>query len=404
MMRNILSFVLVGLISVSFSAFAKEKVTKLNAGAWRFELKTTHATVPFIMDFKWKGKKLEATLHNGKETIKLKNITYKKDELIIHLQTYPVTLELTMESREILSGFLVRHNKNPIIKTPLKGRFEKTPRFGGASVEPVQNISGRWAVSMVDEDDKINPGVVIFEQKGTNLTGSILTPTGDYRYFEGYVSGEDFEAASFDGVFFYIFKGKIKKDIINAEFLTNYKLSIEGKRDAKAELPNAYAQTQLEALEFTFPDLSGKKVSLSDAKFKNRPVIVQFFGSWCPNCIDEMNFLIPWYKLNHKRGIDIIALSFERALDLPGAKIQLAKVQKAKKIPYTLLLAGATAEDKPMDKIPKLKNFISFPTTVFLNRKHEVVKVHAGFTGPGTGEFFDKWKQEFNQTVNELLK
>lgn len=57
-----------------------------------------------------------------------------------------------------------------------------------------------------------------------------------------------------------------------------------------------------------------------------------------------------------------------------------------------------------MEKIPGLKNFISFPTTVFLNKKHEVVKVHAGFTGPSTGAFFEKWKQEFNATVNELVK
>ena len=74
------------------------------------------------------------------------------------------------------------------------------------------------------------------------------------------------------------------------------------------------------------------------------------------------------------------------------------------KIPYTVLIAGSTSQDKPADKIPGIKNFISFPTTVFLNKKHEVVKVHAGFTGPSTGEFYQKWKTEFNQTVDELLK
>ena len=74
------------------------------------------------------------------------------------------------------------------------------------------------------------------------------------------------------------------------------------------------------------------------------------------------------------------------------------------KVPYTILQVGSTAEDKPADKLPGLKNFISFPTTIFLNKKHEVVKVHAGFSGPSTGEFFEKWKIEFNQTINELLK
>jgi thiol-disulfide isomerase/thioredoxin len=249
---------------------------------------------------------------------------------------------------------------------------------------------------LIDEENKKETGVILFEQKGNNLNGSILTPTGDYRYFGGYVSASDFEAASFDGVFNYLIKGKVTSDgKLEAKILSNSMTKIEGKKNPKAILPDAYAQTQVEALNFEFPDLNGKKISLNDAKFKNKPVIIQLFGSWCPNCIDEMNYLIPWYNENQKRGIEIVALAFERSLTPAQSKKQLLKVQKQKKITYTLLLA---------DKIPGLKNFISFPTTVFLNKKHEVVKVHAGFTGPSTGEFYENWKNEFNKTVNAIIK
>jgi hypothetical protein len=117
-----------------------------------------------------------------------------------------------------------------------------------------------------------------------------------------------------------------------------------------------------------------------------------------------MNFLIPWYLKNAKRGVEIIALAFERSLSIEEATRQLLKVQKKLNVPYLILQAGSTSEDIPADKLPGLKNFISFPTTIFLNRKHEVVKVHAGFSGPSTGEYFEKWKEEFNQTVNQLLK
>jgi hypothetical protein len=97
-------------------------------------------------------------------------------------------------------------------------------------------------------------------------------------------------------------------------------------------------------------------------------------------------------------------LAFERSINEIEGRKQLLKTQKKKNIPYPLLIAGYTAEDKPMDKIKGLKNFISFPTTVLLNKKHEVVNVHAGFTGPSTGEFYEKWKMEFNQMVDKLLK
>ncbi len=189
---------------------------------------------------------------------------------------------------------------------------------------------------------------------------------------------------------------------MEAAILANWKTDVTGLKDDKASLPDPYKQTQLDKMSFTFPDINGKKVSLSD--FKGKPVIVSFFGSWCPNCVDEMNYLAPWFKENKKRGIELIALSFERSLSQADARMQLTKTAKKLDMDFPVLLAGSTADDKPMDKIPGLKNFISFPTTVYLNKKHEVVKVHAGFTGPSTGKFYEEWKKEFNHDVDELLK
>ncbi len=402
MMRIFSSLMILGLMNFSLSAFSADKI---KAGTWRFEMQTTYATIPFVIDFKWKKGELTGKLLNGKETIELRGIQVKKDEISIPLQTYQNSLELVVESNEIVSGHHVRNNKNPILKTPLRGHFGESKRFPKEHAPSKINIDGKWSLSMTDEEGVVSPGIAVFHQKGDVIHGTILTSTGDYRYFEGYATSEEFEVASFDGVFNYLFNGKVTKDTFKGSIGNNGMTKVEGKRDSKATLPDAYAQTQVTSFNFLFPDLqTGKLVALSDAKFKNKPIIVQFFGSWCPNCMDETNFLIPWYKANRKRGVEIVALAFERALDPEGAKIQLKKVKQKKNIPYTILIAGTTAEDKPKDKIQGLTNFISFPTTVFLNRKHEVVKVHAGFSGPSTGEYFEKWKSEFDQTVNGLLK
>lgn len=399
MMKKTSQIVSLILFLMSFMAHSQS----LNTGPWRFELKTTYADIPFIINFKKSQKGFEGTLHNGKESIKLNEIKVTKDLITIPLQMYEVTLEMNHPQKGVMDGFLVRHNKNPKVKTPVVAMQGQTERFPGKKVAPKIDLNGRWAVTLIDGDRK-DKGILVFEQKNSTLHGSILTPTGDYRYIEGYVSGNEFEAASFDGIYNYLLKGKVEGGKLTANILASYTTKIEGQKDQKAALPDAYKQTQVAALNFKFPDLKGKMVTLNDAQFKNKPVVVQFFGSWCPNCIDEMNYLIPWYKENQKRGIEIVALSFERSLNQAEAKRQLLKVQKKRNVPYPLLLAGSTGEDKPADKIPGLKNFISFPTTVFLNKKHEVVKVHAGFNGPSTGEFYEKWKLEFNQTVDDLLK
>lgn len=389
------------LISMSFNVYAKN----IKAGKWRFELRTTHAAIPFIIEFEYdKDKRLTGTLHNGEEKIKLDDISYVDKEIFIPLQTYELSLDLDQQGNKSLVGYLVRKNKNPIVKTPVIGAHGFKTRYPGKKKKPSIDLNGKWSLELQDDKEQKSPAVGLFKQKGNILTGSILTPTGDYRYMEGVVQKDKFEAASFDGVYNYIFRGNLKDGKLSGEILSNTITKVTGSKDEKAQLPDAYKQTELPQLKFIFPDLKGQSVSLNHAKFKNKPVIVQIYGSWCPNCMDEMNYLIPWYNENHKRGIEIVALAFERSLSPDAAKIQLLKVQNKLKVPYPLLLAGSTSEDKPADKIQGLKNFISFPTTIFLNRKHEVVKVHAGFNGPSTGEFFETWKKEFNQTVNELLK
>jgi thiol-disulfide isomerase/thioredoxin len=396
------SLIVLSLMLITINIIAS--TDKINSGPWRFVLQTNYADIPFLIDFKYKGENLVGVLHNGKEKIKLSNITISEGEISIPLQNYELSLQLTPKDKETLTGNLVRHNKNPIVKTPVVGVHGIKERFTALKDAPTTDITGKWALVIKDEKDQSSPGIGIFAQKDGRFTGSILTQTGDYRYLEGYISANNFEAASFDGVYNYVFKGNLKDGKMQAALLSNSTTKITGQLDAKAELPDAYKQTEIKELNFIFPDLKGQSVALNHPKFKNKPVIVQIYGSWCPNCIDEMNFLIPWYKQNNKRGVEIVALAFERSLSVEEATRQLLKVQKKLNVPYVILQAGSTAEDKPSDKLPGLKNFISFPTTIFLNKKHEVVKVHAGFNGPSTGEYFKKWKVEFNQTIDTLVK
>lgn len=394
------------LMFININASAKD----LNAGPWKFLLKTTNADVPFIVRFKYKNKKLTGTLLNGKEKIPLNDISYVKKEISIPLQNYELSLELKQQDDKNVVGHLVRHNKNPKVETPLIGVYGISKRYDIKKEKALIDLNGKWALEMEDEKGNKSPGIANLVQKGNKLSGSILTPTGDYRYLDGHVWSDKFEAASFDGVYNYVFKGSLKQDKktkeekMEASLLSNTVTIVKGKKDPKAALPDAYKQTEIKELKFIFPDLKGQSVSLNHEKFKGKPVVVQIFGSWCPNCLDEMNYLIPWYNENNKRGVEIIALAFERSLSPDDARKQLLKVQKKKNVPYVILQAGSTAEDKPAEKLPGLKNFISFPTTIFLNKNHEVVKVHAGFSGPSTGEFFEQWKKEFNQQIDELLK
>ena len=50
-----------------------------------------------------------------------------------------------------------------------------------------------------------------------------------------------------------------------------------------------------------------------------------------------------------------------------------------------------------------LNHVLSYPTTIFIDKKGVVRKIHTGFNGPATGEKYTEFKTEFEGFVGELI-
>jgi len=179
-------------------------------------------------------------------------------------------------------------------------------------------------------------------------------------------------------------------------------------KDANAKLPDAYSLTALKPgytkMDFTFTDLNGKKVSLNDARFKNKVVILQIMGSWCPNCMDETAYLVNFYKKYHPKGVEIIGLAYERSTDYARSKKSLQQLVTRFGINYPVLVTGYTNDKKELTKsLPMLANFMGFPTTIIIDKKGDVRKIHTGFSGPGTGNYYAEFINEFEKLNDDLL-
>jgi hypothetical protein len=72
-------------------------------------------------------------------------------------------------------------------------------------------------------------------------------------------------------------------------------------------------------------------------------------------------------------------------------------------VKYDFVIAGVNDKDKASATLPALNKIISFPTTIFVGKDGKVKYIHTGFSGPGTGVYFEQFKESFNQKVNELL-
>ena len=394
----VLLFVLFGL--TSFQQDSKN----LKEGLWRGVYTVPGNEIPFLFEVKDNS----VFLINGEDRFQVKNIAYRNDSVFIPFDLYDAVLKCKIEGNG-LQGKLVKTAGGKIVsEVPFKAEYGNQNRFPVSSDKPAISLEGTWDIN-IGEGADTDKTVGNFSLKGSILTGSILTTTGDYRFLEGVAHGKTFELSAFGGSSPYLLKGEFTGDnSFSGEFITPRKATkITGTRNAKAALPDAYKVTYLKegfsTVAFSFPNLEGKQVSLSDPVYKGKVVIVTILGSWCPNCLDENKYLSGWYKENHDRGVEIIGLGFERKNDFESAKKSLTALKTRLGIEYEILFAGQSGTESASKALPQLNGISSFPTTIFIDKKGNVRKVHSGFSGPATGKFYEEFKTEFNALIDELV-
>jgi thiol-disulfide isomerase/thioredoxin len=80
---------------------------------------------------------------------------------------------------------------------------------------------------------------------------------------------------------------------------------------------------------FSLVDLDGKKVALAD--YKGKPVLVNFWATWCAPCKLEM----PWFEEFRKKYSDLVILGIAED---DASKEEIAKTAKKAGVTYPILL------------------------------------------------------------------
>ncbi len=362
--------------------------------------------------FNWKTEKGKPVwyIQNGTEKIKVDNILQVGDSLIIQMPVFESQFRIKKNSHQ-LSGVWVSRGS---IKTKVM-RFSATPgnkRFSpGLAVD--KNISGNWAVSFAN--NKINElSVGVFTQVNNKLTGTFLNASGDYRYLEGIVKNDSLFLSGFDGSYSFLFTAKIidNKTIKGGTYFSGatYKEGWSAIKDDNAKVPvesvAMFIKPGEESLDFSFKNLEGKQVSINSERFKNKVVVIQLMGSWCPNCMDETAFLSEYYNANKQRGVEVIALAYEYTTDWERSVKSLRKFQQRFNVQYTILNTEVTVTDslRTEKTLPQVTSIKFFPSSIIIDKRGKIRKLDTGFSGPATGQYYIAYKKKFNDMVDKLLK
>ena len=379
------------------------------AGTWRAVLQLQGQQLPMnlmVQPDTLGG--IDVLIKNASENILLDEVNLNGDSVEIALHVFDAKI-LAKVNGDSLNGFFIL-NYTPGYRLPFKAAYGQDFRFAKVNQNEIgTDFSGKYAVKFFNEKDT-SKAIAIFKQYGNYAEGTFVTSTGDYRFLEGNVIDNVLHLSVFDGNHAYLFRVKKSNDstLAGEQWMgrSRYR-KWEGIKNDNAKLPDPESLTYLkpgfDKVEFSFPDLDGNKVSLTDDRFKNKVVILQLFGTWCPNCMDETKFLTPWYEENKDRGVEVLGLAYERKPDFAYASERVKKMKAKWNVGYDFVIAGVNDNVKALESLPMLNKFMGWPTTIFIGKDGKVKHIHTGFSGPGTGVYFEEQVQRFNEIVNEML-
>lgn len=384
--------------------------TALPAGMWRGVIHMQEQELPFRMSVTMVDGEPQVEFLNGEEAVPVGIVNIDGTSVDIILPAFNTRIESSQVEPGKLQGTLLKVKKDKVEKLPVTLTHGEQYRFFETFQPPKVDLGGRWEVTFTEPDGSTYPAVGEFTQQGSQVFGTFLTPTSDYRYLAGAVRDGRLHLSAWDGYHVFLFDADVQEDgSLQGNFRSgeSWHETWTAQRNPDAELPDMDRQTYLkpgyDTFDFTFPNLDGEPVSLSDPRFEGKAVVVQLAGSWCPNCADETRFLAPWYRENRDRGVEVVALMFEHFDDFDKAAEQVRTWRETHGVEYPTLVAGVSEKAQAAEKLPQLNAFLAFPTTLFIAPDGEVVRIHTGFNGPATGERYEEEIRKFNATVDAML-
>lgn len=404
MKYSIIPVLAIGLMSSCQEASEPSVAPPSNAlETWRGTLQMNDSTqLPFT--FTWDGQQM--TIFNGEEKVVVTEIEETStDTTILHLPVFQTAFHVVM-SENSWSGFWTKYDAAEPYYMPFTAQLNSN-RFDYTAPESA-SFPERWEVEFRTGSDNPKVGIGEFQVSSDgHALGTFLTETGDYRFLEGYWDGSELRLSGFDGTHAYLFVAHGSDDSLYGTHFSGLTYAMPWKAipNVDIELRNPHELTFLkegyETIEFNLPTLHGENIVFDGAKAEH-PTLIQIMGSWCPNCMDETNYFIELHESYAQHGLSVIGITFEYRPELEDARPAIEKMIKDMSIPYPVAFGGLASKETIYEVLPMIDNFMSYPTSILLDKEGRVVDIHTGFAGPGTSAY-EAYTQDMEERIESLL-
>lgn len=372
------------------------------AGLWDATIQINGVATPFPLVISGSGANVTASFFNGEDRYPSTEGRFENGKLTLKWDYYEATLDATVNAGVIEGQYAgTRRMKGPFAIRAVRA-------VAPAASAGAPNIDGLWEIPNKSGKGELAWRFIV-QQSGANAKATILRVDGDTGTISGGYRDGKFVLSHFDGARAHLLQITPESDgTLDILQDANSKLTAYRPAAARAKgLPeptdpdlHTTMKDPNEPFRFSFPDLKGRMVSNTDARFRGKVTVVEITGSWCPNCHDEAPFLEEMYRKYGGQGLEVVSLSFEEVEQLKNPT-RLRAFVKRYGLEFSVLLCGDP--DEANAKLDQLVNWNTWPATVFIDRKGKVRGIHSGFPSAGSGDLYRQAKDEFNVEAGRLL-
>lgn len=351
-----------------------------------------------------KGKtEYEFSIVNSTEKIQLKNISQQADTFTLQFPDFNSVLKFKPGKKKI-DGYWINYNRGNDYKITFSAKKAVKKKKSKNNID----FSGKWKTVFDVNTPDSSFAIGVFKSKDNQITGTFLTETGDYGFLQGEITGNKMYLSCLDGSHAFLFTGEFVEGKINGKFYSgkHYSGNWQAEKNEKFELKDPEKITYLtsdEGLSFDLKDLNGDSYVYPNSEMKDKVIIIQIMGTWCPNCLDETNFLSKMYQKYHSQGLEIISIGYETPNTFEEQAKKIQQLKDRHDLNFKFLVGGKADKAVVSNQFPMLNSISSFPTSIFIDRDGNVVKIITGFNGPGTGEIYEAFAKETDALISKLL-